>query len=127
MLAGWIGHVVNAWVTERRERRQYLHRAESERLLRLEERAGKATALVLSMPNGKYPDPELSEELKELMLDGGRFSRHRELSIYIRDLHNEAMWLAGEKRRYRDTRSAVTDLHDAFARLLEELKVLRGN
>jgi hypothetical protein len=35
------------------------------------------------------------------------------------------MWLAGEKLRYRDLRSAEKDLHDAFSRLLEEIKALR--
>jgi hypothetical protein len=69
MLTNWIGHVVNAFVTERRERRQCFHKAESERLLRLEERAGKVAALVLSMPVGNDLGTELREELKELSLD----------------------------------------------------------
>lgn len=85
------------------------------------------TALVLSMPNGKDLDPELREELRELMLDWGRFSRYRDLSKSISDLYNEAIWLAGEKLRYRDTRSAEKNLHAAFARVLGEIKALRGN
>jgi hypothetical protein len=124
-VTSWGGVFLNSFLTEKRERRQYFHKSESERLQLLEERAGVAVELVHIMPLGAVSDTELGDAMKQLGLDAGRFGRYQSLSSSIRALHNSAMWLVRQKHKYEDARAAEKEMHEAYSTVLRMIKELR--
>lgn len=102
----------------KKERRQLVWSKELDRVLALEESAGRLVEEIGS--HGRIPEDRtsLSERMSALEQSAGRFGRYPKLRQSIRDLHNVLGRLFAAKRDREDERTIRQELDPAYKALL---------
>lgn len=121
-----IGTLVGSWLTQGRERRQQLWRAEIDRILDLEERAGQLVELIGGYQALTSIEDSAAQGLVRLASDAGRFRRHKPIMQAIRDLHNGLCCLLDDKKRCLDFRTTAAEANSLYEKLLTECDNVTG-
>jgi len=111
------GLFVSSWLNEKSEKRRKLWERESERILKVEERAGIIVELCHSQPAGREASSELNGLLGQLHQDVGRLRRYPELSRAIRDVRHWSGCMLYDKLSHHEVTESSKELDAAFNRL----------
>ena len=121
-----LGMLVNAWLTQGRERRQQVWQTEIDRIIALEERAGQLVELIGSHGAAEDIAEQARPELPKLAADAGRFRRHEGLMQAIRDLQHSLSCLLADKLRHEDPRELSGEVNTLYDKLLAECDKVTG-
>ena len=122
-----ISMLINSSLTKRRSRRQQVCQRESDRLLELEERAGRVIEIAASHRGLDEIRNEVGGDLARLANDAGRFRRYRGIMLAVRGLHHEVNLLIDAKKRHADWREHDKEVGAKFQKLLVECDAVTGS
>lgn len=117
---------VNSYITKTRERQQLVWTSENNRMLALEQRAGRVVEIACSHRGIEQIRELIADDLEKLNADAGHYLRHRDVALAIRNLHNGVTRLIDDKSKHKDTRELVTEVDGLFNKLLKESDIAIG-
>lgn len=120
------GMVVNSWLTLSRERLQLAWEKEVDRIIELEERAGKVVEFATSYRGIEEIIERTREQYQQLEIDAGRFRRHKGIMQALRDLQNGLDRLLDSQSRHEDWREIAVEVGSLYDLLLKECDAVTG-
>lgn len=119
--------LLNSRITLERERRLVLWRKEVDRLIELEELAGRLVEDVGSYRAIEAVRDRLASQIEQLDAMAGRLARYPQVRQAVRDLHNVLGRLFADRCDNRDDRDARKELEPGYNTLLDACDRVLGN
>ncbi len=118
--------LLNSRVTLHRERRLVIWKKEVDRLIELEELAGRLVEDIGSYRNYESMRERLAIQFEQLDAMGGRMARYPRVRQAVRDLSVALNSLCYQRREQLDDREARTNLEPSYRGLLEACDSVLG-
>lgn len=111
--------LLNSRITLNRERRLVLWRKEVDRLIDLEELAGRMVEDIGSYRSLESIRDRIASEFEQLEAMAGRMARYPKVRQSVRDLHNVLGRLFADRRGHKDDKQTRSELEPAYRVLLD--------
>jgi hypothetical protein len=118
--------LLNSRITLDRERRLVLWRKEVDRLIELEELAGRLVEDIGSYRSFDSMRDRIGSQLEHLEAMAGRMARYTKVRQAVRDLHNIVARLFTDRRDNQDDREARSELEPGYHMLLDACDSVLG-
>jgi hypothetical protein len=118
--------LLNSRFTLNRERRLVLWRKEVDRLIELEEVAGKLVEDIGSYRSLESMRDRISCQMEQLEAMAGRMGRYPNVRQAVRDLHNVLSCLFSDRNEHKDDREVRSELEPAYRALLDACDSVLG-